>query len=142
MRSSLILQAAARVLMPLMLLFSFFLVWRGHNFPGGGFVGGLVAASVFVLYALTAGVAESRRALRVDPSALLSAGLGVALLSGLPGVLTGRPFLSGVWISVGIGPDRLALGTPLLFDVGVFLAVVGVVLTIIFKLAEAVLAEN
>src|SRR5690606_20925614 len=87
MRSSLILQAATRFLMPLMLLFSLFLVWRGHNFPGGGFVGGLVAASVFVLYGLSAGVAASRQALRVDPSTLLSAGLGVALLSGLPGVL-------------------------------------------------------
>jgi multisubunit Na+/H+ antiporter MnhB subunit len=142
MRSSLILLAATRVLMPLLLLYSLFLVWRGHNSPGGGFVGGLVAASAFVLYSLTAGVAASRRALRLDPSTLLSLGLGIALLSGLPGVVLGRPYLSAVWGSLELGTARLWLGTPLLFDVGVFLAVMGVVLTIVFTLTEAILTDN
>lgn len=142
MRSSLILLAATRILMPLLLLYSLFLLWRGHNAPGGGFVGGLVAASAFVLYSLTSGVPASRRALRLDPSTLLSVGLGVALLSGVGGVVLGRPFLSAVWGTVEIGAVRLPLGTPLLFDVGVFLAVMGVVLTIVFTLAEAILTEN
>jgi multisubunit Na+/H+ antiporter MnhB subunit len=142
MRSSLILLAATRILMPLLLLYSLFLLWRGHNAPGGGFVGGLIAASAFVLYSLTAGVPASRRALRVDPSTLLSLGLGVALVSGIPGVVLGRPFLSAVWGTLEIGAARLWLGTPLLFDVGVFLAVMGVVLTIVFTLAEAILTES
>jgi len=142
MRSSLILLAATRILMPLLLLYSLFLLWRGHNAPGGGFVGGLVAASAFVLYSLTSVVPASRRALRLDPSTLLSVGLGVALLSGVGGVVLGRPFLSAVWGTVEIGAVRLPLGTPLLFDVGVFLAVMGVVLTIVFTLAEAILTEN
>jgi multisubunit Na+/H+ antiporter MnhB subunit len=142
MRSSLLLLAATRVLMPLLLLDSLFLLWRGHNAPGGGFVGGLVAASAFVLYSLTAGVAASRRALRLDPSTLLSLGLGIALISGLPGLLLGRPFLSAVWATIEIGSATLSLGTPLLFDIGVFLAVMGVVLTIVFTLAEAILTES
>jgi len=137
MRTSVLLLAATRVLMPLLLLYAVFLLWRGHNEPGGGFVGGLIAAAAFVLYSLTAGVPASRRALRVDPSALLSLGLGIALLSGLPGVFLGGNFMTAVWGSFGIGDAKLKLGTPLLFDVGVFLAVLGVVLTIVFTLAEA-----
>lgn len=142
MRSSLLLLAATRILMPLLLLYSLFLLWRGHNAPGGGFVGGLVAAAAFVLYSLTAGVAASRRALRLEPSRLLSLGLGIALLSGIPGVVLGRPFLSAVWVTLETGAAPLKLGTPLLFDVGVFLAVMGVVLTIVFTLAEAILTES
>jgi multisubunit Na+/H+ antiporter MnhB subunit len=105
-------------------------------------VGGLVAAAAFVLYSLTAGVAASRRALRLEPSRLLSLGLGIALLSGIPGLVLGRPFLSAVWITLETGAAPLKLGTPLLFDVGVFLAVMGVVLTIVFTLAEAILTES
>jgi multicomponent Na+:H+ antiporter subunit B len=142
MRSSLLLLAATRILMPLLLLYSLFLLWRGHNAPGGGFVGGLVAAAAFVLYSLTAGVAASRRALRVDPSSLLSAGLGIALVSGIPGLLLGRSFMTAVWTTLRLGSVRLPLGTPLLFDVGVFLAVTGVVLTIVFTLAETSLTER
>jgi len=141
-RSSLILLAAVRVLMPLLLLYAFFLLWRGHNAPGGGFVGGLVAASAFVLYSLTAGVEASRRALRVHPSTLLNLGLGVALVSGLPGTVLHGSFMTALWGTLGAGEAALTLGTPLLFDVGVFLAVMGVVLTIVFTLAESILAQD
>jgi multicomponent Na+:H+ antiporter subunit B len=137
-----ILHAATRVLMPLLLLFSIFLLLRGHNAPGGGFVGGLVLAAAFVLYAIDSGVAAARRALMVDPTTLLSAGLFVALASALPGVLLGRPFMTAAWTTVGVGPAVMAVGTPLLFDLGVFLAVIGVVLTIVFTLAEVVLSED
>lgn len=139
---SLILAAATRLLMPLLLLYALFLLWRGHNAPGGGFVGGLVAASAFVLHSLTAGVAASRRALWIDPSTLLSLGLGVALISGIPGLVLGGTFMTAVWGTVEVGGSHLALGTPLLFDVGVFLAVLGVVLTIVFTLAEATLTGD
>ena len=121
MRSSLLLLTAVRLLVPLLLLYAFFLLWRGHNAPGGGFVGALIAAAAFVLYSMTAGSDASRKLLRVNPSNLLTAGLATAL---------------------HIGSVELALGTPLLFDVGVFLAVLGVVLTIVFDLAENRLAEN
>jgi multisubunit Na+/H+ antiporter MnhB subunit len=130
------------MLMPLLLLFAVFLLWRGHNQPGGGFVAGLVVASSFVLYSIAFGVAASRRALLVRPAVLLGTGLLTAIASGLPGVLTGRPFMTAVWTEFGTGPGAIALGTPLVFDVGVFLAVVGVVLTIVFTLAETSLSEE
>ena len=130
--SSQILRAAVRMLMPLLLLFALFLLFRGHNQPGGGFVAGLIVAAAFALHGIAFGVSESRKALIVEPPTLLRTGLLVALLSGIPGLLMGQPFLTGVWGSVGV-----AIGTPLVFDVGVFLVVVGVVLTMTFTLAES-----
>jgi multicomponent Na+:H+ antiporter subunit B len=140
--TSSILQTAARVLMPLLLLFAVFLLLRGHNQPGGGFVGGLVVAASFVLYSIAFGVDAGRRALLISPSTLLGTGLLTALASGLPGVFTGQPFMTAVWTELGTGPGTIALGTPLVFDVGVFLAVIGVVLTIVFTLAEVSLSEE
>jgi multicomponent Na+:H+ antiporter subunit B len=128
--------------MPLLLLFAVFLLLRGHNQPGGGFVGGLVVASSFVLYAIAFGVDASRRALLVRPATLLGVGLLVALTSGLPAVIRGQPFMTAQWVEVPFGRTAVAVGTPLVFDVGVFLAVVGVVLTIVFTLAEVSLSED
>ena len=140
--TSSILQTATRVLMPLLLLFAVFLLLRGHNQPGGGFVGGLVVASSFVLYSIAFGVDAARRAALVRPGTLLGVGLLVALTSGLPAVITGQPFMTAQWTEVSLGPIAVALGTPLVFDVGVFLAVVGVVLGIVLTLAEVTLAED
>jgi multicomponent Na+:H+ antiporter subunit B len=130
--TSQILRAAVRVLMPLLLLFALFLLLRGHNQPGGGFVGGLVVAAAFALHSIAFGVAAARRALLVEPSTLFGLGLLAALASGLPAVILGEPFLTGVWMTLGV-----TIGTPLLFDIGVFLVVVGVVLSMTFTLAEA-----
>lgn len=126
-----IFRTAARLLMPLLLLFSVFLLLRGHNEPGGGFVGGLIAAAAFALYGIAFGVRRARQALLVRPMTLLGAGLLMALLSGVPAVLRGRPFLAAMWT---LRP--VAVGTPALFDAGVFLVVAGVVLMMIFTLAE------
>jgi multicomponent Na+:H+ antiporter subunit B len=140
--TSSILQTAVRLLMPLLLLFAVFLLLRGHNQPGGGFVGGLVVAASFVLYSIAFGVDAARRALLIRPSTLLGVGLLVALVSGLPAVVAGHAFMTALWTTVAAGSMVIAVGTPLVFDVGVFLAVIGVVLTIVFTLAEAVLAEE
>ena len=140
--TSSILQTAARLLMPLLLLFAVFLLLRGHNQPGGGFVGGLVVAASFVLYSIAFGVDAARRALLVRPSTLLGIGLLVALVSGLPAVVAGHAFMTALWTTVAAGSMSIAVGTPLVFDVGVFLAVIGVVLTIVFTLAEAILPEG
>ena len=140
--TSTILQTATRVLMPLLLLFAVFLLLRGHNQPGGGFIAGLVVASSFVLYSIAFGVDAGRRALLVRPATLLGVGPLVALTSGLPAVITGQPFMTAQWTEVRLGPTAVALGTPLVFDVGVFLAVIGVVLTIVFTLTEVSLSED
>jgi len=140
--TSLILQTATRVLMPLLLLFAAFLLWRGHNQPGGGFVGGLVVASSFVLYSIAFGVDAARRALLVTPSTLLGVGLLVALASTLPSVVAGQPFMTAQWVELGLAGNVVAVGTPLVFDVGVFLAVIGVVSTIVFTLADETLGGD
>lgn len=132
---SIVLQATARILFPLLLLFSFFLLVRGHNEPGGGFVGGLVAASGFLLVALSSGVAEARRLLHAEPRDLVAAGLGVALLSGLPALFLGLPFQRAFWLETPL-PVVGKLGTPVLFDVGVYLTVLGISLLAVFTLAE------
>jgi multicomponent Na+:H+ antiporter subunit B len=130
-----ILRSGARFLVPLMLLFSVFLLVRGHNEPGGGFVGGLVAATAFALVLLSEGLAEARRLLRLDPLALVAAGLLVALASGVPPLLHGSPFMTGLWLGVPL-PVVGKVGSPVIFDVGVYLVVLGIVLAILFALAE------
>jgi len=140
--SSLILRTATRFLMPLLMLFALFLLLRGHNEPGGGFVGGLVVAATFVLYVMAYGVAAARRALLIDPATLLGIGLLVALASGMAPVLFGRTFMTAMWGRVSVGSSAIDIGTPLTFDIGVFLAVIGVVLTIVFTLAEVSLSEE
>lgn len=129
--SSLILRTAARVLMPLLLLYGLFLLLRGHNAPGGGFAGGLVVAAAYALNTFASGPEAARRALLVDPSRLIGVGLLLALGSGLVPLLFGEAFLKAQWLRPEMG-----LGSPLVFDFGVFLVVIGVVLTMIFMLGE------
>jgi multicomponent Na+:H+ antiporter subunit A len=130
-RTSSIFRTAARLLMPLLLLFSVFLLLRGHDQPGGGFVGGLVVAAAFALYGIAYGMEYARRALLISPLTLLGVGLSIALVSGVPAAFRGEPFMTAQWAS---GP--ITLGTPVLLDVGVFLVVAGVVLMMVFNLAE------
>lgn len=132
---SLILSTAALYILPLLLLFSIFLLFRGHNEPGGGFVGGLVAAAAFGLYAIAFDVDQARRLLRVDERLLIGSGLLLALASGLIAVFIGEPFMTAIWGEQTF-PVLGKLGTPLLFDIGVYLVVLGITLKIIFVLAE------
>lgn len=136
--TSLILATATRVLLPLLLIFSLFLLLRGHNEPGGGFVGGLVAAAAFGLYAVSYGPAGARQVLRVEPRMLVGAGLLVAGLAGLPALVMGDPFLTGLWDgSVDLfGVLELGFGTPVVFDIGVYMVVLGVTISIILALVE------
>jgi multicomponent Na+:H+ antiporter subunit B len=136
--TSLILRTTARYLTPLLLIFSVFLFWRGHNQPGGGFAGGLVAAVPFAIFSIAFGAAEARRVLHVETHVLIATGLLIALVSGLLGLLAGDPFLTSSWGSLQLpGFPSLDLGTPVLFDLGVYLLVIGVTLSIIFALEEA-----
>jgi multicomponent Na+:H+ antiporter subunit B len=132
---SLVLRTTTRLLLPLLLVFSVFLLLRGHNAPGGGFVGGLGAATAFVLYALASGVDAARQALGVDPKRLAAAGLLVALASGCVALVAARPFMTGLWLA-GAWPVVGKIGTPVVFDGGVYLLVAGITLTIVFALME------
>ena len=131
---SLILQTASRLLQPLLLLISIFLLMRGHNEPGGGFVAGLLAAAAFALYAIAYDVPFARRALQIDPHLLIGGGLLCAMGSGIVGMVRGRPFLTSQWASINWGVIQFDVGTPLLFDIGVYAVVLGMTTTIVFTL--------
>lgn len=136
--SSLILRAATRALAPLLLMLSLFLLWRGHNEPGGGFIGGLVAASAAALQGIAFGPSAARRMLWLRPVGVAGVGLAAALLSIVPSALLGLPPMDALWAKIDLGGGAyIPLGTPLLFDVGVFLVVVGGVVALIAALEHA-----
>ena len=124
----LILRVCGRLVLPVALAFSLFLLWRGHNEPGGGFVGGLMAAAGLAIYALPRGRARLLALLRLSPGGIAAVGLVLAVASGLPGLLQGQPFLTHQW---AVWDSGFVIGTALLFDIGVYLAVLGSVLSLL-----------
>jgi multicomponent Na+:H+ antiporter subunit B len=123
--------------MLLLLVVSIYALLRGHHESGGGFVGGLLAAAAFSLHALAHDVPSTRRLLRIAPQALMGLGLSVVAISGGIGLALGATFLEGQWIyAVLPGLGKVHLGTPLLFDLGVYAVVMGMVLTIVLTAAE------
>ncbi|MCF8382842.1 MAG: Na+/H+ antiporter subunit B [Chlorobium sp.] len=132
---SIILATASRYLLLLLQMFSLFLLFRGHNEPGGGFVGGLVAAAAYALYFIANGIAEAEKLLKVDPFYLIAAGLLLAVSSTMPSLAAGMNVMTGIWFDTGTALFG-KVGTPLVFDTGVYFLVLGVTLKIIFSLAE------
>lgn len=134
---TLILKTASGYLLPVLLLFSIFILLRGHYLPGGGFVGGLVASIAFVLHAFANGLENTKSLLRIHPGFLMPFGLTIAFISGLsPVILTDLPFMTGLWFQDPL-PVIGLIGSALFFDTGVYLVVVGVTLTIIFTISES-----
>ena len=135
---SFLLSRMARILCPWLVVLSIVVFYRGHHLPGGGFIGGLLGALGFVLIALGDGAGAARRALRVEPVTLLTIGMSLALLAGMIGLVFGPSLLAGMWLPEFSVPllGVVHLGTPLLFDAGVFLTVMGFALKVVFALKE------
>ena len=131
-----IFRTFAPYLTSLMVLFSLFVLLRGHNEPGGGFIGGLIAASAFAIYGIACGVTPVRRALYFHPMAIAGFGLLLAALAGLLSLFMGVPFLTGLWTKVSIFGVAVDLSTPMFFDIGVYLVVVGAITSIALALEE------
>ena len=113
-----------RILTPVLLLLALFLLFRGHNLPGGGFIAGLMAASAFQLQILSRGHIRVRRTIGPYLNSSIGLGLALAVLAGVTGLLKGS-FFQGVWFSLALPLlGYLKLGTPIIFDLGVFLVVV------------------
>ncbi|MEM6972818.1 MAG: MnhB domain-containing protein [Pseudomonadota bacterium] len=136
--SSPILKAAARILVALMLVVSLFLLVRGHNEPGGGFIGGLIAASAFAVLTLSHGAETTRRAMRLEPVEILALGLAAALGAGFMAGLTAQEPFTGLWLLLGAdgGGKGLPISTVLLFDIGVWLTVIGSVMALVLALED------
>lgn len=135
--NSLILRTTVRLMFPVLLLFSLFMLLRGHNDPGGGFIGGLVAAAAVLTQLLAVGPEHIRESFPFTFRRLLPLGLLIAVVAGLLGLLQGKAFLTGVWITFTLlGVGEVKVGSPLLFDVGVYLVVIGMTAEIIVTMAE------
>ena len=136
--NSLLLYIAARILAWPLLLVSIWILYRGHNLPGGGFIGGLLAASCFLLYDLSGHGRPKRGFFSLSPFFFLPLGLGTAVVSTLPGMLAGGTFMQGLWLPGFELPllGSVHLGTPFVFDIGVWFTVIGFVILLNETLAS------
>lgn len=131
-----IFRAVAPYLTSLMVLFSIFVLLRGHNEPGGGFIGGLIAASAFAIYGIACGVPPVRRALYFHPMSIAAFGLFIAALAGIVSIPAAVPYMTGLWITPHLFGVDVALSTVMVFDIGVYLVVVGAITSIALALEE------
>ena len=139
---SLILRTAALIILPLQLIFSVFLLLRGHDEPGGGFIGGLVAAGAFSLYLFTFGIKALNRLFWLSPKDILAFGLILGLLATIPPLLMGEAFFKALWFQFYLGDTLVKLSTVLLFDIGVYLTVIGTLMTMFSAMADPQMEEG
>lgn len=132
---SLILRTTTPFMVVLLTMFSIYMLLRGHDQPGGGFIGGLMVSAALALDRLPYGPTAVRRLLRIDARGLIATGLLVIVGSGVIGMLAGDPFLTGQWLPFSVSLLG-KLGTPLIFDIGVYIVVVGSVQLILLTLRE------
>ncbi len=141
-RRSLILDTTIRLVVDAAIVLSIYMLFAGHNQPGGGFVGGLVAAGAVALRYIAGGLDDVRSVVRVRPATLVSAGLVMAACVVLLPVLSGDPLMDHrLWHwHVELLGD-VSLNTAAVFDSGVYLVVVGLILMILDALGEEDRAE-
>jgi multicomponent Na+:H+ antiporter subunit B len=129
--NTLIFRTMAPLLAILMVLFSIIILLRGHNDPGGGFIGGLIAASAAAIYGMAHGVGAVRKLLRINPLGFAGFGVLLAAASGLLSAFTSVPFLTALWL-----PGYL-FGVPGMFDIGVYFVVFGTLTAIALALEDS-----
>lgn len=135
--NSVILQLAAKYLKWLFIVFAVLALIRGHNSPGGGFIGGLMAGLAIVYNGFAYDTFGIKERLQNLPERLIAGGLFVIVLSFFPSLLLGETIMSGVWLKIPLPlVGELKLGSPFLFDIGVFFTVIGVTLMFVFSLTQ------
>ena len=135
-RSELLKIAAVR-LKVILLVVSVYVLFRGHNQPGGGFMGGLLAGSAFILHGLAFGIEITRKLPLMRPFRWMGLGLMLIVASGLISIIyIDGSFLQGVWVMVPLFGLDLKLGTPLMFDTGVYFAVAGMLMLVSSAIME------
>jgi multicomponent K+:H+ antiporter subunit A len=118
-----------RVIMPVVLMVGLYIFWRGHNVPGGGFIAGLVVSIAVVMQYMASGFSWTSARLRYPYHGVIGTGVLIAGLTGIGSWFFGKPFLTSDFTYVRIPPfEKFELATAALFDLGVFLAVVGAVM--------------
>jgi multicomponent Na+:H+ antiporter subunit B len=127
MSRPLIAEVFVRALYVILLCASLWVLVRGHNYPGGGFIGGLLAVAASAAYALVFDSARALRRLPFGPVRLAAGGALLALASGLPSLLQGEAFLAHRWLLLSFAGLEIPLSTVMLFDLGVYLCVWGAI---------------
>lgn len=136
-RRSAILEAGVITVAGPLLVFSIYLLFAGHNQPGGGFSGGLVAGVSVVLMWIAGGTAALRRVLPVRSTVLMGSGLVVAAITGFASLLPGLEFLESGYIETSLPLfGEVKVVSALFFDIGVYLVVVGMALGLVKALGE------
>ncbi|MYL33260.1 Na(+)/H(+) antiporter subunit B [Pontibacillus yanchengensis] len=136
--NDLILRTTTILIAFILLAFSIYLFIAGHNAPGGGFIGGLMTAAAVVLMYMTYGFDSVKKIIPINFRYLIPIGLLTAVLTGMGSFVYGEPFLSQTFAHFSHIPilGEVELATALLFDLGVYLTVVGITLTIILSIAN------
>ena len=138
----LLLRVAASVVLPLALVFSVYIFMRGHNMPGGGFIAGLITAVALVLQFMALGQSRAEMLMRAQAGRRfvqwIGAGLGIAGLTGVAAFVFGRPFLTSAHGHPSVGVlGELPFASAAVFDLGVYLTVVGATLLTLSVLGSA-----
>jgi multisubunit Na+/H+ antiporter MnhB subunit len=134
-RFSPLLSTGTRTMVPTLALFSLFLLIIGHDVPGGGFAGGLIASLALLLIFLSFGSRGLRRALPVEPDMIMGIGLAMAVAAGIIGAIFEGTFLTytfASWDAALVGEVKVS--SLLLFDLGVYVLVIGLVATATLRL--------
>ena len=136
--NSAILQIAQRYVRALLLIFAVIALLRGHNHPGGGFIAGLLAGLSMVMKSFAYDIEMVSREMKLKPAGFMAAGLLLILLSTFPSLVNGASFMKGYWLQLPLPLiGEIKLGTPLLFDTGVFFGVIGVTRMFFFSIKKA-----
>lgn len=134
--NTVIFRTIAPLIVAIMVVFSIYVTLRGHNEPGGGFIGGLIAASSVAIYGMASGVFAVRRALKFDPLAYAGFGVFIAGFSGLLSLAIDAPFMTGIWWDIDLGEAVVNLSTPMVFDIGVYFVVFGTLSAVALALED------
>lgn len=132
---TIIFQTAVKVLLPIFFIYSLYLLFRGHDDPGGGFIGALVISIALIFHMIAFGVTKTQQKYRLDTMRMTALGLMLVLLGGVGPLLLGDGFFHAMWSDIKI-PVVGTLSSVLVFDIGVYIGVVGAILKISFTITE------
>jgi multicomponent Na+:H+ antiporter subunit B len=135
--NTLIFRTISPLITVVMVAFSIFVMLRGHNEPGGGFIGGLIAAAAIAIYGIANGPGAARQTIKADPLAYAGFGVLLAGASGLLSAFWGMPYLTGLWFFLPLGSTEIGLSTPLIFDIGVYFTVFGTISAVALMLEDS-----
>src|SRR5690554_62857 len=133
-----ILQTMTKVVSFIILTFSLFIFFTGHHNPGGGFIGGLMTASALLLLYLAFDLESMKKVISFDFIKVTAFGLLIAVSTGMGSLLFDVPFLSHEfgYFDLPLFGENTELSTIMLFDIGVYITVIGITMTIILSIGE------